>query len=74
MHKIVTTNVVTLPVRNNSWDQGAKFGRLSVETDTPKTVAYGVAIADSLYYANAADYLRGFLEAFRIEEEKRMLA
>lgn len=68
------TNVLQFPVRNDSFDQGASFGRLAVATGTSKTVAYGQAITDSVSYCHPMQYIRGFMSSYQAEEEKMEIA
>ena len=65
----MTTNVLKFPV-HNSFQEGTKFGRLAAETGSTLTVAYGVAISESVYHREPDDYIRGFMQTFRAEEEK----
>lgn len=68
------SHLVTMPPRNDSFTKGSDAGRIAIETGMDYLPAYSIAVADSLQYSNPISYIRGFVQTYRAEEEKILVA
>ena len=63
-----------MKTQNNSFDGGANFAYQTYSSNYSFTVAYQMAIIESIFSKKPSEFMRGFVQSFRAEESKSLAA